>query len=90
MLQKTRSTQRTQGSGRGRGVRSWAVVLLALVLVMVLSGCKRGGKYQADVAYVAAPQANLRDRVAAVYNKTGTVRNGEKVQILDKAGASSR
>jgi hypothetical protein len=85
MFQKIRSTQRTQGNGRGRGVRSLAVVLLALVCAMVLSGCKRGGKYQAEIAYVAVPQANLRDRVAAVYNKTGVVHNGERVEVLEKS-----
>ena len=35
-----------------------------------------------EIAYVSAPQAFLRDQVAAVYNKTGTVKNGEAVQIL--------
>lgn len=61
------------------------VACVAIALAVVLSGCKRGAKKGPDVAYVAAPQANLRDRVAAVYNKTGTVRNGEKVEILDKS-----
>ena len=34
------------------------------------------------MAYVSAPQAFLRDQVAAVYNKTGSVKNGEAVQIV--------
>ena len=34
------------------------------------------------MAYVSAPQAVLRDQVAAVYNKAGTVKNGEAVQVL--------
>ena len=34
------------------------------------------------MAYVSAPQAFLRDQVAAVYNKAGTVKNGEAVQVL--------
>ena len=34
------------------------------------------------MAYVSAPQAFLRDQVAAVYNKTGSVKNGEAVQVL--------
>ena len=33
---------------------------------------------------MSAPQAFLRDQVAAVYNKTGTVKNGEAVQILGR------
>jgi SH3-like domain-containing protein len=36
------------------------------------------------MAYVSAPQAVLRDQVAAVYNKTGSVKNGEAVQILER------
>ena len=37
-----------------------------------------------EVAYVSAPQVNLRDRVAAVFNKVGLVKNGERVEILDR------
>ncbi len=33
---------------------------------------------------MSAPQAFLRDQVAAVYTKTGTVKNGEAVQILGR------
>jgi len=36
-----------------------------------------------EVAYVSAPQVNLRDRVAAVFNKAGLVKNGERVEVLD-------
>jgi hypothetical protein len=58
-----------------------AYVAVALVCLS-LAGCKRGGREQ-EVAYVSAPQAFLRDRVAAVYDKVGTVKNGDRVQILD-------
>jgi len=34
--------------------------------------------------YVSAPQAFLRDRVAQVYNKVGNVKNGDKVEVLDR------
>jgi len=34
--------------------------------------------------YVSAPQAFLRDRVAAVYNKTANVKNGDRVDVLDR------
>lgn len=55
-------------------------LLIALVL---LSGCSRGRKVE-ETAYVSAPQAFLRDQVAAVYAKTGTVKNGEAVQVLGR------
>jgi SH3-like domain-containing protein len=61
------------------------IAILAILLALLLSGCKRGGQKKAEVAYVAAPQANLRDRVAAVYNKAGTVHNGERVEVLEKS-----
>jgi hypothetical protein len=35
------------------------------------------------VDYVSAPQAMLRDQVAAIYNRVGTVKNGERVDVLD-------
>ena len=58
------------------------VVLIAFLLL--LSSCKRGPLQSNEVAYVAAPQVNLRDRVAAIYNKVGLVKNGDKVEILEK------
>lgn len=85
MFQEKRSTHRRQGKGRGRVARSLAVMLFALVFAMVLSGCKRGGQRQGEIAYVAVPTANLRDRVAAVYNKAGVVHNGERVEVLEKS-----
>jgi SH3-like domain-containing protein len=61
-------------------VKLSAVLLLAACL---LSGCSRTPASR-EVAYVSAPQAFLRDQVAAIYNKTGTVKNGEVVQILGR------
>jgi len=37
-----------------------------------------------EVAYVSAPQAALRDQVAQIYNRVGVVKNGERVEILDR------
>ncbi len=36
-----------------------------------------------EIAYVSGVQAILRDRVAAVYEKTGVVKNGDRVEVLD-------
>lgn len=46
--------------------------------------CRRGASGSGEYVYVAVPQANLRDRVAAVYNKVGTVKSGERLEVLDR------
>jgi SH3-like domain-containing protein len=53
-------------------------------LLIVAAGCKRGPLKHAEMMYVAVPQANLRDRVSAVYNKVTTVYAGESVEVLEK------
>ena len=54
-------------------------VLLAATLFV--PACSRGRRRVLEVAYVSAPQAALRDQVAAVYNRVGTVKNGDRVEI---------
>ncbi len=62
------------------------MVLTCVVAVLLLvSACKRGRLIHGDPAYVSAPPVNLRDRLSAIYNKTGVVKNGEKVEILEKS-----
>jgi SH3-like domain-containing protein len=43
-----------------------------------------------EVNYVSAAQATLRDQVATVYNHVGTVKNGERVEVLDHEKRFSR
>lgn len=49
----------------------------------MFTGCREtSGK--TDYAYVAVPEAFLRDKVATIYTKTGVVHNGERVQVLER------
>ncbi len=59
-------------------------MLLSLVPVLLLCACGRGRGRAQETAYVSVPQAILRDRVAAVYSKTGVVKNGDRVQIFER------
>jgi SH3-like domain-containing protein len=52
-------------------------------LLLLLSACNRGRGRVLEVAYVSAVQATLRDHVAAVYERAGVVKNGERVEVLD-------
>ncbi|HUA14393.1 MAG TPA: SH3 domain-containing protein [Verrucomicrobiae bacterium] len=64
-------------------VRLVLAAFLLGVLVLIPS-CGRGRHRSHEVAYVSAPQAALRDQVAAIYNRVGTVKNGERVDVLDR------
>lgn len=56
---------------------------LSLIIVLLSTACGRSHR-RGEPAYVSAPQAILRDRVAAMYNKVGTVKNAERVEVLDR------
>jgi len=58
-------------------------LIVMLAVMVAVSGCGRR-KSSHEVAYVSASQANLRDRVAAVYTKVGLVKNAERVEIVDR------
>ena len=58
-------------------------VLLCVLGVVLLAGCNRGRGRVLEVAYVSGVQVNLRDRVAAAYEKAGVVKNGDRVEVLD-------
>jgi SH3-like domain-containing protein len=61
------------------------VVAVALCIsgVVFLAGCNRGRGRVLEIAYVSGVQVSLRDRVAAVYEKAGVVKNGDRVEVLD-------
>jgi SH3-like domain-containing protein len=63
---------------------------LSTVLALGLSACNRKGHRVLEVNYVAAVQATLRDQVATMYNRVGTVKNGERVEVLEREKRFSR
>jgi len=54
------------------------------MLALLLGGCGRGRGRVQEIAYVSSPQAILRDHVSAVFSKTGVVKNGDRVQVLER------
>jgi SH3-like domain-containing protein len=57
---------------------------MAMAVVLLLPACGRGRHHVLEVAYVSAPQAALRDQVAAIFNRVGNVKNGERVEVLER------
>jgi len=51
--------------------------------MLLFPACNRGHHRVLEIAYVSAPQAVLRDQVAAIYNRVGNVKNGERVEVLE-------
>jgi SH3-like domain-containing protein len=61
-----------------------------VVFLLGISACNRKGHRVLEVNYVSAPQATLRDQVATIFNRVGTVKNGERVEVLEREKRFSR
>ncbi|HEY6308562.1 MAG TPA: SH3 domain-containing protein [Candidatus Angelobacter sp.] len=61
-----------------------AASLVVFFLGFAVAGCRNDFSGKAEYVYVAAPQVSLRDRVATIFNKTGLVHNGERLQVLER------
>ncbi len=59
-------------------------LVAATAAVLFLCSCGRGRHRVIEVAYVSAPQASLRDQVAVAFNRVGSVKNGERVEVLER------
>ena len=53
------------------------------MVAAILAGCARRERVL-ETDYVSAPQVVLRDHLAQVFNKTGTAKNGDRVEVLER------
>lgn len=56
-----------------------------MLLLLANIACKRAAITKHEYMYVSAAETSLRDRVATMYNKVGSVHNGERVEVLERA-----
>src|SRR5262249_46060183 len=72
----------------GRITRRIRLFLAGLLLIaasfLMLAGCSGGPSGKSEFVYVAVPEASLGDRVATIYNKSGVVHNGERLEVVDR------
>ena len=79
-MQKSPTT--VAGAGHGRTL---FLAVLFMAAILSFTGCSGGGaSSSSEYAYVAVTEAGLRDHVSTVYNKTGVVHNGERLQVLER------
>jgi hypothetical protein len=59
-------------------------LLWLFAVCLLFSACNRNRSRVLEIMYVSVPQAVLRDHVAAVFNKSGVVKNGQRVEVIDR------
>lgn len=59
-------------------------ILIAVIAAALFSSCGRRHNRVLETDYVSAPQVTLRDQLSQVYNKTGTAKNGDRVDVLER------
>lgn len=64
-------------------LRSKKILFCAFVAAS-LSACSRHRERVLETDYVSAPQVTLRDQLAQSYNKVGSAKNGDRVDVLDR------
>lgn len=65
-------------------MNSFSKKALVATLAIVLTACGHRGKRVLEVNYVSAPQVVLRDQLSQVFNKVGTAKNGDRVEVIDR------
>lgn len=63
--------------------KKYLVAVLGAI-VLALTACGRHRQRVLEVDYVSAPQVVLRDQLSQVFNKVGTVSNGDRLEVLDR------
>ena len=59
-------------------------LILFIAATVLLGGCNRNRHRVLETDYVSAPQVILRDQLSQAYNKVGTAKNGDPVDVLDR------
>lgn len=64
--------------------QSRKLILVLVATASLFSACGRRHQRPLEIDYVSAPQVTLRDQLSQVYNKVGTAKNGDRVEVLER------